>query len=90
MLRRRRRRIEPMAIVFAYGIYWPTSFVEIGKASKLAGPDDKPAQAETTPPERILKRQSRYGRIVTRLGSWFLYAKNAPQSPLLTRRRQAK
>ncbi len=56
----------------------PTSFVEMGKASKLIGPDGKPLQPETTP-ERILKLQSRYGGIVARLGSWFLYAKNAPQ-----------
>lgn len=56
----------------------PTSFVEMGKASKLVGPDGKPLQPETTP-ERILKLQSRYGGIVARLGSWFLYAKNAPQ-----------
>lgn len=56
----------------------PTSFAEIGKASKLVGPDGKPLQPETTP-ERILKLQSRYGGIVARLGSWFLYAKNAPQ-----------
>lgn len=59
----------------------PTSFVEMGKASKLVGPDGKPLQPETTP-ERILKLQSRYGGIVARLGSWFLYAKNAP--PLTT------
>lgn len=56
----------------------PTSFVEMGKASKLVGPDGKPLQPETTP-ERILKLQRRYGGIVARLGSWFLYAKNAPQ-----------
>lgn len=56
----------------------PTSFVEMGKASKLVGPDGKPLQPETAP-ERILKLQSRYGGIVARLGSWFLYAKKAPQ-----------
>lgn len=49
----------------------------MGQASKLVGPDGKPLQPETTP-ERILQLQSRYSGILARLGSWFLYAKNAP------------
>ncbi len=60
------------------GSTWSTYFAELGKTSKLVGPNGKPLQAETTP-ERILKLQSRSGAIVARLGSWFLYAKNAPQ-----------
>ncbi len=35
--------------------------------------------APETTPEPILERQSRYGGIASRLGSWLLYAKNAPQ-----------
>jgi len=50
----------------------------MGKASKLVGPNGRPLQPKATPP-RILKLQSSYGGIVARLGSWFLYAKNAPQ-----------
>ena len=55
----------------------PTSYVEMGKASKKLGPDGKPLQPEYTA-EKILAKQSSYGGIVGRLHSWFLYAKGAP------------
>ncbi len=54
----------------------PTSYVEILKASKQLGPDGKPLQPETTA-QRILSLQQRYGGIVGRVNSWFLYAKGA-------------
>lgn len=54
----------------------PTSYVEMGKASKKLGPDGKPLQPEYTA-EKILAKQSSYGGIVGRLHSWFLYAKGA-------------
>ena len=54
----------------------PTTYVEMGKASKKLGPDGKPLQPEYTA-EKILAKQQSYGGIVGRLHNWFLYAKGA-------------